>query len=406
MQRTSLNLFITVLTIIMLALLLPIALCSTTDDPIIRSAVRYGKVVGVFIGLAIYLIKVRFDVFGALLIGFSATYFISALTNGGSIEGIISGRLPAVGAAFFVRALAPQYKREILWGGLIFFEGMAIANLVILFTVEPWTEPLYPFGWQTAIAGRNSWGLYSIPGLFCSLFLDALKKRKGSCRTAVLFIIAIIPLFFSFSATTLLMISFGCVVFVLIQFKRIRVYCNPLTYTILYLAFFALIVLAKIPAKIWGATIPFIGKSTSLSGRTDIWDATVSLFDGQHALFGYYNGLTSPLVIGEAGGQEIYWSAHNAILDQLLWGGLILLAFSLAIFFLSAKEPFLRRSGYSAALCSLVLGVFLVHGLTEMIVSVPFAFWIAFIFAWFLPSGKTHQSLSRAGRKDTSLPCA
>lgn len=375
--------WVIVLTMFMLAILFPPRLFQEMGIDEITLLVRCMKVVGFFVALVLYVKRVGIDVFGVLLFGYGISLCISSIVNGGSPHALISGRLPPVSIALFVRSMAPAYLREVLQGALYFGSILSVANLIILIFVPAGTPLWHSTSSETALCGRNSFCLYYFFAVFSSICLDCLGGVRVSARTAVCYLMACAQTLIAYSATSFMMLVFAFLAFLLAQWKKARRFCDIGIYSAVYIVVFLGVVVLELPQKIWGSSIPLLNRSATFSGRLEIWEKTISLVGNKHCVFGYYNGQTTPLVFEGSPNSISFWTAHNAILDVVLWGGLVLLAIVLALYIIAAMPAYRHRESVSGALLSMIIGVFLVHGITEAIVSVTFFFWLAIAYCWY-----------------------
>lgn len=95
---------------------------------------------------------------------------------------------------------------------------------------------------------------------------------------------------------------------------------------------------------------------------------------------GSYDALTSPLLVGGT----TYWAAHNAVLDIALWGGIGAFAAAAGLLVITVCKLYRHRRQYVSALLSLVVGAFLVQGISEAIVCPIFCMWAAIAYGWYL----------------------
>ena len=151
---------------------------------------------------------------------------------------------------------------------------------------------------------------------------------------------------------------------------------NAAVFGIGYLVLFLLLVVFRVQS-IFGLFIEkVLHRSLDFTGRTELWDQTLDAVYPDHLLFGRPKGGTPLLNLGS----ESFWTAHNGILDILLWGGLLSLVVCLALITIVCVRLYNRRSDYSASLYSLLLGAFFIGALMESVMFVQFAFFLAMAY--------------------------
>lgn len=337
-----------------------------------------GKYVCAVIALVVYVWRVRIDWFGALVIAYAVVLLISTKMNHASLLFCVRGYSPPLAALLFARALASDFKKELLWGVLIVTGAYSFINLGSIVLIPEGVPYIHENPDKGFLGNRNFFSRNYLASIFASFLLDDLRGRRCSFRTVLLYLVAVAQVFLMFSATGFLALCVATIGVLLLQIRRLRGVLNSLTYVACYVVVFLGIVVFRGQ----GVLAPFIqgvlGKGLDLTGRTEIWDRVISMMDSSHVWFGYCCSPDTVLVFD----RFTVYTAHNAVLDIWLLTGFAGLAAVVAFVGLVAWKLFVKRQDFPMSLLALYLGVFLLMGLMEAIVCVELCFFVGLAYGW------------------------
>lgn len=335
---------------------------------------RIAVVASVFI----YLYRVHIDLIGGLASAFFGSMCISISLNGGALDDCLLVYGPLAASLLFARAMVPAYQRELLWAMLIVTGSYAVVNLIVLCVVPTGTEFLHPNEDNTFLSYRNGFCRYYLPAIAAALLLNAESERRIPVVAIVLVVVGLAQSLIAYSATSILALAvFIPAMTIVFVSKKGRRILNAVTFDVAYVVLFIGIVILRFQNLFAGA-IGAMGRNITFTGRTYVWDAALALLDNDHVLFGYL-GVPGRLFV-LPNGQSVA-TAHNAILDVTVWGGVIALGLFLAIILVVSIRLFRLRSQKSAAIVSVYLGTFLVMGLMEYITCTAFFLFLGIAYA-------------------------
>lgn len=384
-QRHASFLVTTAALLIILAFLNPPGSASTLGDGWLRATLRIGLYAAIVVSAIIYFARIRFDVFGGLAIAYALAMLLSTFLNGGNLLNCIAIYWPNAAVLLLVRAIAPFKLKELLWAILILMTAYSVINLLSICLLPAGTEHFHPDVNTAFLGHRNSACRSYIPAIVASLLLDALDEKRCSLRTVALFLVGFAHTPLAYSATSLVAMIALVVGLILISRTSARRILNGFTYAGCYLIAFFGIVILRLQYHLSALFETFLGKDASFTGRTEIWDAALSHLQGAHLLYGYC-GSSEPLLVCQG---VKFNTPHNALLDIVLWGGLLGLATAGGLMALSLENLYKLRTQYSAAVLALSIGVFLLMGISEFIMGVPFCLLLGLAYCW--PSSEKPQ---------------
>lgn len=358
-------------------------------DPGFYAFIKVGILISVVASLVLYLAMKRIDLFGALVLAYLASMMCSNMLNGGSIESAVFEHGPLAAAALLAAALMPKRKKALLVAVLLLMGSYTVLNFLVVAFLPVGSCDLYPWPGQTFLAYKNSCCRFFFPAIMASLLLDSARCKFVSARSIVLIAISAVQSVLLDSATSILALLAFTLVVLLLRMRRLRSFLNLWTYIAMYIIGFASMVLFRIQ-DIIAPMLGIMGRDITFTGRTRIWDRAIELIDSDHVLFGYFGAPQSLFVFPDG---QVVGTAHNAILDILVWGGFIALILFASIIAVVACRLFRQRRDRTAALLSLYLGSFLFMGLTEYITCVPLFLFLGIAYGWkdekysYLPEG-------------------
>lgn len=360
---------------------------------------RIGLYVTLIICLAFYIWQVRINLAGGLAIGFFAAMMISCVINGGDTAFALYtvenyGNL----CASFLLAIAalPRFRNELLRSIVLVAGAYTVLNLVVVLFVPVGDSALRPRTDYTFLGYRTGFCRFYFPAIAASLLLDQGNEKTCSARTLVLYFSAIAQSLIEYSATPVLALILFAAGVCLASTAKPRRLLNACTFAGLYAFAFLGVVVLRMQDALSGLILA-LGRDVSFTGRTAIWDLIFSMIDRNHLLLGY-NGIDG-LVFPSAWRVGV---AHNAVLDILLWGGLLGLSFALAMVVVASMSLHRQRTSKTAAIISVYLGVFFLMGLVEHLSTVAFFLFLGIACAWGpeKTAKKNGDSAQHAGRTE------
>lgn len=336
---------------------------------------RYALMAAVIV---VYAVKGERSLFYALACTYGVLSLLTMIFGDAPLMWGVRVAFPYVTTMLLVGVFWRERSEELLWGMLIVMSAYSLANTVELI-IETVSHP-ETFGRisYTQIAYRNSFSRIYIPAIVASVLLDVRKGRRFSLRSLILAIAAIIQSCLAFSATSAVELVFVVIGLLLVQSVVVRRAMNGAVFGIGYLVFFLLFVVFRVQAVFSALIEGLLHKSLDFTGRTDLWDQAIDAVFPDHVLFGCPKG-GSPLL---SLGNEVFWTAHNGILDIMLWGGALSLLVFMALVVIVCIGLYRCRTDYSASLYSLVLGAFLIGALMESFVFVQSVFFLAMAYSY------------------------
>ena len=331
-----------------------------------------GTYVAVAISFVLYFWRVRIDVLGALAIVYWLVLLTSTLLMDTSVVSCIRNYLPCTAAILLARALYDTRKRELLLAVFLVFFGYLLVNIWGMLFVPVGDKVFHKGDFYGLLDNRNLFPRVFLASVGSSALLDYLNGRAISIRTIIAFLACLVQSAISLSTTGMLALVFFGIALFAIQWRQMRKYLNALAYSIGYLVLFFAFVVFRLQGVFGALITEALHKSITFSGRTEVWDRVFELAaDPDHFLFGYCGSLDylipGPLPI---------WTGHNAILDVLYTSGAVGVAVALVVFALAALCLYGARYNKEAAIVAAVIGGFLILGLMEHIVCVPFCLFL------------------------------
>ena len=344
---------------------------------------------------AIYIKCIRIDLIGVFAFAYLAAMTLSCIINYGNPYFTLVTYGPLSASLLLARATIPGYKKELLWSIVAVTGTYTFLNLAVLCLIPVGDIPLHPDDSNTFLSYRNSFCGFYFPAIGASLLLDQESGKPCSPLSLALFASALAQSAISYSATSVFALAVFFVGICLITSRRIRRYLNACTFVGAYLVLFVGIVLLRFQ-NLFSLTVESLGRDITFTGRTAIWDLAISLIDQDHLLLGY-NGVTERILTLPTGGSV--GTAHNALLDVMLWGGLVALCLVGAIVLLASINLFKQRVDRSAAILSIYIGVFLLMGIVEFLTCTAFFLFLGIASSW------TQSDQKAGGRHACSKTC-
>lgn len=338
-------------------------------------ALRYALIA---VTVILYAIKGEKTLFYGLALAYGGCSLLTMVFGDAPLVWAVRVAFPCVSTMLLVGVFARTRSDELLWGVLIVMASYSVVNTIELLHATALNPNAFGRVAFTMIGYRNAFSRIYLPALIASVLLDARRGKRFSLRSSLLLLAALIQNCLAFSATSTVELAFVVVGLVLVQKRGVRRFMNAAVFGIGYLVLFLLLVVFRVQS-IFGLFIEkVLHRSLGFTGRTELWDQTLDAVYPDHLLFGRPKGGTPLLNLGS----ESFWTAHNGILDILLWGGLLSLVVCLALITIVCVRLYDRRSDYSASLYSLLLGAFFIGALMESVMFVQFAFFLAMAYEY------------------------
>lgn len=312
-------------------------------------ALRYALIA---ITLVLYAIKGEKTVFYGLALAYGGCSLLTMVFGDAPLIWAVRVAFPCVATMLLVGIFARERSDELLWGMLIVMASYSVANTIELLYATAVNPNAFGRVAYTAIGYRNAFSRIYLPSIIASVLLDACQGKRFSLRSALLLLAAIIQSCLAFSATSAVELAFVIVGLALVQKRAIRRVMNAAVFGVGYLVLFLLLVVFRVQSLFGLFIEKVLHRSLDFTGRTELWDQTLAAVYPDHLLLGRPKGGTPLLSLGN----ETFWTAHNGILDILLWGGLLSLAICLALMVIACVGLYKWRFDYAASLYSLLLG--------------------------------------------------
>ena len=385
-----------------LLFLTPPSIVSAYGDSFVRAVFRCGQYASIIVAIAVFAMRGRLSAFSVVAIAYALFGILTAVVGGATFFDGVRATLPFVAAALLACAMIPRRRKELLWGILLIYGAYSVVNLAVVLAVPSGIPPLHSSDSVTLFGNRNGFNRFYIAAIFASLLLDESQGRYISVRSVVIYVAAGAQSLLMPSVTALVALLLVTVGYFFVIGRRPRRVFSALTYAGCYLIAFFVFVVMRLQGFFGFIIESIMGKRLDFTGRTPIWDAAFGAMDPSHLLLGYYRGGTSPL--GLLDGAQC-WSAHNAILDLLVWGGLAGLLLGCGLIGLACLRLWKARNERRSALYSLYLGACFICGLMEAIMFPQFGLFLGMAYSDSFGderSPATEGSRARSLREDAT----
>lgn len=349
-------------------------------NPTLTALFKIAKVLSIAAIVTLFLWRRRWDALSGCALSLAATMLASCLITGSALSSYVFRWLPPICTILLVSWASPNHLEELAWAAMILTASISLINLLTMLALPQGT---YDAGY-TAKADhffyghRNASYQFVFISVGASWLLDSRKGLRFSLRTLALLILGVVQIALAFSATTFLALVFGVVFGLAIQAGRSKVFFNGLSLFAAYIISFVALVFFRVNEHLGFLINDLLGKTTTLTGRTAIWDQAIKQMDPSHLLFGY--GLDGQRIVLGVGNS--YPHPHNEILAVWVCGGTICAILFIAMLLLSCRALYRHRSSYSSRILCVLLGCFLIVSLTETIMHCSFGLVIALAFYW------------------------
>lgn len=280
--------------------------------------------------LTLYLIKNgrKLDLFDAFLILFNTyvvaiSFFMENLTFGILYASVILAELP-----IFIRGELRK-SNTLLKSIYITYVTLVLINFVTM--LAPLSTDYGDI--RYFLGGKNALAMTLIPAMFFISYYSYVKYKKVSARNLLFLILIIISLFIGGSATAIV-VALVALIFILFVNK---IHIHPTIYIISYgliqLVMFMPRILSEIP-YVSDFVTGYLGKDLTFTGRSNIWDVSISNISSSFFGYGKGNGIITehfPLIVEYT--HVSHLETHNMSLEILLTGGVILFLLFVVIVF-------------------------------------------------------------------------
>lgn len=318
-----------------------------------------------------------------ILVIYRLSFFIQTLTSHGDITmwGYMSIVLVTLCMAIEIYA---KYDFNFLLSSLInILTAITVINLLIVF--------VYPnglIGDIYFIGIRTRFTEVILVNMVLSLTYDKIHNVKISKKSLFIIAVSIVTILKCWIATALLgMVLVFLLVLLFLKDRHIKL-LNIYFAIIICLVLNVLIVHLRILDSLDWFFTGIFGKTTSLSGRTEIWDNAFGIIFSK-PIFGHgmaVDGNFIPWVWGGIGEVKL-WQAHNQWLQLLYDGGIVCVISFIAITFISYSQIKCNKQAVAKSKF-LIIGiiVFYFMMIVEIYSYTPYFFVLPFVMSNMLKS--------------------
>lgn len=318
-----------------------------------------------------------------ILVIYRLSFFIQTLTSHGDITmwGYMSIVLVTLCMAIEIYA---KYDFNFLLSSLInILTAITVINLLIVF--------VYPnglIGDIYFIGIRTRFTEVILVNMVLSLTYDKIHNVKISKKSLFIIAVSIVTILKCWIATALLgMVLVFLLVLLFLKDRHIKL-LNIYFAIIICLVLNVLIVHLRILDSLDWFFTGIFGKTTSLSGRTEIWDNAFGIIFSK-PIFGHgmaVDGNFIPWVWGGIGEVKL-WQAHNQWLQLLYDGGIVCVISFIAITFISYLQIKCNKQAVAKSKF-LIIGiiVFYFMMIVEIYSYTPYFFVLPFVMSNMLKS--------------------
>lgn len=226
-----------------------------------------------------------------------------------------------------------------------------------------------------------------LPSVLTALILSRTYSRRFAPVTGLMIALGGAQCAITYSATSAVALCAFLVLAALVNSRKVRPLLNGLTFVACYVISCLLILALKVQ-ELFASLIIALGKTVTFTGRTCIWDTTLSLFDSSHLLLGYGTSFQFNIVYNG----ETYPHPHNFALQVLLSGGIIGAVLYAILIGLAAYALFKNRSDNNAAYISAAVGAMLLVGLMEPLTNATWPLLLTLGYYWH-PTAPSRKQL-------------
>lgn len=216
-------------------------------------------------------------------------------------------------------------------------------------------------GWM--LGNRAFYYRILFPALAFALLRYQACGRQYALRTALMALLALITIAHQGGGTALVGIALWMGLMLWCNRRALPRYVTPFVFTLLAAAVFAGIQYFDLQNLFASLITGVLHKNTTLSGRTVIWDRTMTVvFNNPITGVGYLPVAYMHELLGGAS----YSHTHNQLLELLLHGGMVAVALYLAAVYFASAEAVKYRRSRQTKLIALLLCAFSLMGVAEI----------------------------------------
>lgn len=324
----------------------------------------FAAIVTLFLGA----VRKRLDIFSGIALAIVAVMFLSTFLNEGFGRGWIYVQcfldwMPLAVAVLMVGYARQRHMTDFLIALLVVTGFLSICNTVSILA--------FPDGFN--FGGREPFNFFGhknpsidivLPSIVCSLLLDRRKGRRLSARSVMFAAIGCVQFLVSYSATSVIAILFFFILLALCRLPRIASLVNGFSLLGGYAVTVVLLMVVKVQELFAPILVGVLGKTTTFTLRTFVWEGVLSMMAPGHLLLGYGASVRFALFFND----YLYNNAHNFFLHVLVSGGLIGVVLYCILILLAASKMVSARVGSTVVLSA--FGCLLVVGLMESLITI------------------------------------
>jgi len=213
------------------------------------------------------------------------------------------------------------------------------------------------------------------PAFSLALIRHHLLGSKKDWRMLLLASACLLTVYHQQGATALIGIAVFLALLIWYNRRAMPRFTTPLVFTAVSILIFISIQYFNLLNLFESIIVKDLGKNISLSGRTRIWDKTLSIL--------FKNPVTGVGYLPVAYMRDLFWQwaphTHNQILELLLHGGFVTLIFYFAALFFSSREAVRHRRNPAVKALSFLLCTFSLMGVVEIFHNDPM-YYALFVF--------------------------
>lgn len=330
--------------------------------------------------LIIVLIFIKNNLFRKIdvcLVMFFLVYIFTTLLNNGDIKNALYTSLSSMTISFYI-------EYSLLKNNIVILKYIRLF-LLILISINLLTQIIYPngmyidskgFSYYWLLGQKNLIILYCLPTIIFTVFLDEINNKK-SIYTICTFLVSLISVFISKSATSLVIIVFITFsIFIRNIISNIKLF-NIKNYVIIYFIFQLLLVNLKL-TSVFSRLFLKLNRDFTLTGRIYIWNRALQLIKEKLLLgWGCVTSITwyNPQY-------HVYTVAshcHNYILQILFQTGIVGMIIFFALLLSTIINLYKCKNNKIINIMSLILFGYFIMMITE-----SFSFILLFYILIFL----------------------
>ncbi|MCI8366245.1 MAG: hypothetical protein HFJ66_01395 [Eggerthellaceae bacterium] len=326
------------------------------------------------LSFCLLLLGARKKGFVALVLTIALVTLVSTKLNGGHPSSWYATWAAWTLPAMVVAVFAQKAGRPLVVGIFILTTSLSLLNLgsMIICPEGFLDDRVFFFG------NRNHVYKLAIPGILSGALLGRRRSGLLGAPFLVASLLAVGQSVAGGSTTSLLTSLLEIALMIFATREACRRPLTLLSTGSLSIISCVLVVLVRIQEKFAWLLATLFHKNATLTGRTAVWDATITLLGSGGLLIGY--GMEGYRLLVVNGLQ--FPSTHNLFLYLVFNGGIICFVVFGAILLLDAKELYRTRQEFSSAALSIAVAAFLVEGIAESAIGGSLFLILALAYYW------------------------